>query len=404
MPAFSASPSVIPRPASRVGFLPENPAFYDFLTAREYLRFVGEAFAMPAAAIRKESERVLELLDLTGAAGRPIRGYSKGMVQRLGLAQTLLHNPDLYILDEPMSGLDPIGRALVKEIILDLKRQGKTVFFSTHVTADAERVCDRIGVIIGGVFQEERVVGELLREGIDGYFCRVRGVSAETLQTLGGMARGDGVCEVFVPRDQLRCLCRRSAEKRRLFRSDRTAPSGHRGLFPGSGARQRRGFMRLKTWHCLTFLALAVLAVYYPSLHAGYNSVDDLKMISGIDQSGPLDLVHLFVRSGSYYYRPLTILTYILDRDAWGSIASFMHLENILLHLACAWLVFAITRRLLPLWGEEGQGPALFAGLFFALHPLATESVCWISGRTDPLMAVFLLLAVWLTVVALSSE
>lgn len=186
----------------RVGFLPENPAFYDFLTAREYLRFVGEAYAMPVATIHRESDRVLELLDLTAAAGRPIRGYSKGMVQRLGLAQTLLHSPDLYILDEPMSGLDPIGRALVKEIILDLKRQGKTVFFSTHVTADAERVCDRIGVIIGGVFQEERVVDELLREGVDGYFCRVRGLSAETLQAFEGTTCGDGVCEVFVPRDR----------------------------------------------------------------------------------------------------------------------------------------------------------------------------------------------------------
>ena len=96
-----------PTARRRVGFLPENPAFYDFLTAREYLRFVGEVFAMSTAVIRKESDRVLELLDLTAAAGRPIRGYSKGMVQRLGLAQTLLHNPDLYILDDsiPSAGL-----------------------------------------------------------------------------------------------------------------------------------------------------------------------------------------------------------------------------------------------------------------------------------------------------------
>jgi ABC-2 type transport system ATP-binding protein len=186
----------------RVGFLPENPAFYDFLTAREYLRFVGEAFAMQPADIRRESDRVLELLDLTAAAGRPIRGYSKGMVQRLGFAQTLLHDPDLYILDEPMSGLDPIGRALVKEIILDLKRAGRTVFFSTHVTADAERVCDRIGVIIDGVFQQERVVSELLREGIDGYFCRVRGLATATLQIFEGVTCGDGICELFVPRDR----------------------------------------------------------------------------------------------------------------------------------------------------------------------------------------------------------
>ncbi len=193
--------SADPAARRRVGFLPENPAFYDFLTAREYLHFVGESFAMSSAAIQAESERVLKLLDLSSAAGRPIRGYSKGMVQRLGIAQTLLHDPDLYILDEPMSGLDPIGRALVKDIILDLKKAGKTVFFSTHVTADAERVCDRIGVIVDGVFQEERVVGELLREGIDGYFCRVRGLAAGILQSFGGVTCGDGICELFVPRD-----------------------------------------------------------------------------------------------------------------------------------------------------------------------------------------------------------
>jgi len=190
-----------PEARRRVGFLPENPSFYDFLTAREYLHFVGESFSMSSAAIRTESDRVLELLDLTVAAGRPIRGYSKGMVQRLGIAQALLHDPDLYILDEPMSGLDPIGRALVKDIILDLKRSGKTVFFSTHVTADAERVCDRIGVIVDGVFQEERLVGDLLREGIDGYFCRVRGLAAEILKSFGGVSCGDGICELFVPRD-----------------------------------------------------------------------------------------------------------------------------------------------------------------------------------------------------------
>ena len=191
-----------PQARKRVGFLPENPAFYDFLTAHEYLRFVGESFGMSSEDIKAESARVLELLDLSAAAGRQIRGYSKGMVQRLGIAQTLLHDPDLYILDEPMSGLDPVGRALVKEIIIDLKQQGKTVFFSTHVTADAERVCDRIGVIVDGVFQEEQVVGDLLRDGIDGYFCRVRGLAPEALQDFGAVTCVDDACELFVARDR----------------------------------------------------------------------------------------------------------------------------------------------------------------------------------------------------------
>lgn len=162
--------------------------------------------------------------------------------------------------------------------------------------------------------------------------------------------------------------------------------------------------MKLKVWHGWALLALVVLVVYYPALHAGYNSVDDLKMLAGIERSGPLDLGRIFVRNSSYYYRPITILSYTLDRDLWGLVPSFMHLENILLHLGCAGLVFSITRRLLPLWGAEGNGPALLAGLLFALHPLATESVCWISGRTDPLMTVFLLLAVWLILVALQSQ
>jgi len=189
-----------PAARKRVGYLPENPNFYDFLTAREYLRFVGASFGLSKETIPQESARVLTLLNLQTAAERPIRGYSKGMVQRLGLAQALLHDPDLYLFDEPMSGLDPIGRALVKKIILDLKERGKTIFFSTHVTADAERVCDRIGVIVDGIFQETRVVDDLLREGVDGYFCRVRGDAIVDDKSFNVIARVGGITEVFVPR------------------------------------------------------------------------------------------------------------------------------------------------------------------------------------------------------------
>ena len=161
-----------PTARRKIGYLPENPAFYDFLTAREYLRFVGRIFAMKEQAIAEESSRVLELLDLHKAADRPIRGFSKGMVQRLGLAQALLHDPEVYILDEPMSGLDPMGRALVKEIIRDLKRQGKTVFFSTHITADIEALCDRIGIIVKGDLRAVERVPELLSRQLDGYLVR----------------------------------------------------------------------------------------------------------------------------------------------------------------------------------------------------------------------------------------
>lgn len=178
---FGAS-ATDPDSRRRIGYLPENPSFFDFMTAREYLAFVGATYGMDTSLLKTESERVLELLDLTPAADRPIRGYSKGMVQRLGLAQVLVHDPDMYILDEPMSGLDPIGRALVKDIIRGLKLRGKTVFFSTHITADVEALCDRVGVISGGVLGALDSVDSILEKGVIGYvitFCRPDGVDEE---------------------------------------------------------------------------------------------------------------------------------------------------------------------------------------------------------------------------------
>lgn len=173
-----------------VGYLPENPAFYDYLNANEFLDFVGKAFKMEPGHLALRKEEVLSLLQLEDAGKRPIRGYSKGMVQRLGLAQVMLHDPDVYILDEPMSGLDPIGRALVKNIILDLKKAGKCVFFSTHITADVESVCDRVGIILNGVLQSEERVDAILTDGVSGYDVRV--------EHSGGEA-----AEFFVERDSL---------------------------------------------------------------------------------------------------------------------------------------------------------------------------------------------------------
>lgn len=153
----------------RVGYLPENPAFYDYLSAEEYIAFVGSQFRMDAALLRRRSEEVLQRLDLWEARKRPMRGYSKGMVQRVGLAQALVHDPDVYVLDEPMSGLDPIGRALVKDIILDLKKRGRCVFFSTHITDDVEKVCDRVGVINKGELRVVDSVETILQRGVEGY-------------------------------------------------------------------------------------------------------------------------------------------------------------------------------------------------------------------------------------------
>jgi len=190
----------------KVGYLPENPTFYDFLTAREYLGFVGRAFSMRPKCIKRQVEKVLSLLEITYAADRPIRGYSKGMVQRLGLAQVLLHEPDLFILDEPMSGLDPLGRALVKDIILDLKQKGKTVFFSTHVTADAERLCDRIGVIVHGRLQDEQLVSDLLDRSVDGYICRLRINDAIIPDRYPVVDCGGGEYELLIARSDFDCV------------------------------------------------------------------------------------------------------------------------------------------------------------------------------------------------------
>lgn len=157
-----------------VGYLPENPSFYDYLTAEEYLQFVGRTFGLNKHVVSGKIHEVLTLLDLSNAKNRPIRGFSKGMVQRLGIAQTMIHDPDVYVLDEPMSGLDPIGRALVKDIILDLRSKGKCIFFSTHITADVESVCDRVGVIVKGQLQRVEWVNSILTEGIVGYHIRTK--------------------------------------------------------------------------------------------------------------------------------------------------------------------------------------------------------------------------------------
>jgi ABC-2 type transport system ATP-binding protein len=157
-----------------LGYLPENPVFYDYLTATEYLTFVGRAAGMSGCAIRQRTQAVLEQLDLQHAAKRPMRGFSKGMVQRLGLAQTLLHEPQVFILDEPMSGLDPVGRALVKQMIKDLKQQGKTVFFSTHITADVEEICDRVGVIVKGQLRSVDRVADIVCGDANQFIFQIR--------------------------------------------------------------------------------------------------------------------------------------------------------------------------------------------------------------------------------------
>ncbi len=139
-------------PAARrkMGFMPEAPYFYERLTGREFLEFCGELCGLGGPANRAGADELLRKVGLADAQNRPIRDYSKGMKQRLGFAQALVNDPEYVFLDEPLDGLDPIGRREIKDIIRELKQSGKTVFFNSHILFDTEELCDKIGIIHSG--------------------------------------------------------------------------------------------------------------------------------------------------------------------------------------------------------------------------------------------------------------
>jgi ABC-2 type transport system ATP-binding protein len=145
-----------------IGYLPEQPYFYDYLSARELLSYYAHFHGFPAAERRLRVDQSLERVGLTQAANVQLRKFSKGMLQRVGIAQAILHEPQVIFLDEPMSGLDPVGRREVRDIILELRRQGRTVFFSTHILSDAEMLCDRVAVLHQGKLQGVGAPGEIV--------------------------------------------------------------------------------------------------------------------------------------------------------------------------------------------------------------------------------------------------
>jgi ABC-2 type transport system ATP-binding protein len=150
----------------RVGYLPEHPYLYDYLTPAEYLDYAGRLFGLPAAVRRERAGKLLALVGLERSADLPMRRFSKGMVQRAGLAQALVNDPDLLLLDEPMSGLDPLGRRLVRTLLTGLRSAGKTVLFSTHILSDAETLCDRVAVLRAGRLVRVGALGEMLRTDV----------------------------------------------------------------------------------------------------------------------------------------------------------------------------------------------------------------------------------------------
>src|SRR5580693_8175570 len=150
-----------PEVKAQIGFLPEQPYFYDHLTAHELLNYYGQLSGVPAKDRKRRIDEMLARVGLADVKGVQLRKFSKGMLQRAGIAQAILHDPKLVFFDEPMSGLDPIGRREVRDLIEQLKHEGKTVFFSTHILSDAEALCDRVGVIHQGELRGVGTVADL---------------------------------------------------------------------------------------------------------------------------------------------------------------------------------------------------------------------------------------------------
>lgn len=145
-----------------VGFLPENPYFYKYLTGAETLRFFGKLCGLSRASLKKRVDELLELVGLASARDRRLSGYSKGMLQRIGLAQALINEPKLIVLDEPTAGVDPAGSREIRDLIFHLKQRGVTVLLSSHLLAQVQEVCDRVGILAGGVLVREGKLEELI--------------------------------------------------------------------------------------------------------------------------------------------------------------------------------------------------------------------------------------------------
>jgi len=184
-----------PAARRRLAYLPELPDFYDYLTPGEFLSHVGGLAGLDRASLRRKVPEVLETVGLDPAERRALRKFSKGMLQRVGIAQTLLADPDLYIWDEPMGGLDPLGRRWVKDLLLELGRRGKTVFFSSHVLAEAETICHRVAILHRGALVDQGAMQELLQQQASGWEIALEGHPAfgpDELTAFGARAEQTG--------------------------------------------------------------------------------------------------------------------------------------------------------------------------------------------------------------------
>jgi ABC-2 type transport system ATP-binding protein len=168
----------------KIGYLPENPYFYDYLTPTELLAYMGHLLGLRGSDLSRRIEKLLETVGLRDARKLQLRKFSKGMVQRIGIAQALINDPEIVFLDEPMSGLDPLGRMDVRQIIMSLKAQGVTVFFSSHVLPDVEALCDRIAILNKGKLQEMGTMEDILTVRIQGFELILSGSKQELPEDL----------------------------------------------------------------------------------------------------------------------------------------------------------------------------------------------------------------------------
>jgi ABC-2 type transport system ATP-binding protein len=187
----------------RIGFLPENPSFYPHLTGGELLRFYARLYNISLSA--EEVEEKMNTVGLKKSLDKRIGGYSKGMIQRIGFAQGIIGNPDFVVLDEPLSGLDPLGRREIKDLILKINKKGKTILFSSHILSDVEAICTRLGIIINGKMKQVGSLGEVLKEDIRYVEIEFKGIKElKTFSKYGKIKSENGINHLRIEEEKNR--------------------------------------------------------------------------------------------------------------------------------------------------------------------------------------------------------
>ena len=214
-------PHLSPKGKERLGYLPENPYFYDHLTAVEFLDFCARLFGLKRKEREDRVARLLRLVGLERARGLQLRKFSRGMLQRAGLAQALINEPALLFLDEPLGGLDPLGRKELRDIIVRLKQEGKTIFLCSHILQDIEMICDRVAVIVGGRIISQGFLRDLISEKILFIEVTLSGIDPASLTDLGELVstRGDRILLKVFQEDRIEHLMALAREKKARIHS-----------------------------------------------------------------------------------------------------------------------------------------------------------------------------------------